>query len=114
MYVYWMSEPALWTVGYYDPIEAVRVTESDHGTKEAARDRVIELNGGVNTKAQEGQASLVSRLERLQYKAVKLEALKTEREGWVAENEQRTHCGHAQAYVERDFDELRGRIEALN
>ncbi|MBA7534365.1 hypothetical protein ES705_26611 [subsurface metagenome] len=45
MYVYWNSEPGLWTVGYYTP-DGQRETESDHpSTKEAAQ-RVHYLNGG--------------------------------------------------------------------
>jgi hypothetical protein len=68
----------------------------------------------MDKKVVEGLASLVSRLERLSYKAVKLEALKTEREGWVAENAQRIQCGHSLAYVDRDFVELENRIKALN
>ncbi len=45
MYVYWRSEPNLWTVGYYTP-SGERVPESDHSSKEEAAARVHWLNGG--------------------------------------------------------------------
>ncbi len=46
MYVYWKSEPHLWTVGYYKPDDS-RETESDHSSPEDAAARVHYLNGGV-------------------------------------------------------------------
>jgi len=45
MYVYWKSEPQLWTVGYYRP-DGTRETESDHDLPEDAAKRVHYLNGG--------------------------------------------------------------------
>jgi len=45
MYVYWQSEPNLWTVGYYSP-DGERHPESDHDTPEKAAERVHWLNGG--------------------------------------------------------------------
>ena len=44
-YVYWQSEPGLWTVGYYSP-DGERHPESDHSSKEDAAARVHYLNGG--------------------------------------------------------------------
>ena len=46
MYVYVKSEPALWTVGFYDPSGKWQ-SESDHGTPEEAGQRVSILNGCV-------------------------------------------------------------------
>jgi hypothetical protein len=51
MWVYWQSQPQLWTVGYYDP-QGDRVPESDHDSSEAAANRVHWLNGG---SAEEGK-----------------------------------------------------------
>lgn len=45
MYVYWQSEPNLWTVGYYSP-DGMRHPESDHSSQEQAAERVHYLNGG--------------------------------------------------------------------
>ena len=45
MYVYIQSEPALYTVGFYDPSGKWQ-SESDHDTKEQAAERVHWLNGG--------------------------------------------------------------------
>lgn len=44
MYVYIMSEPALYTVGFYDPSGQWQ-PESDHETRESAASRVAYLNG---------------------------------------------------------------------
>ena len=44
MYVYIMSEPGLFTVGFYDP-DGKWHSDSDHDTREAARKRVAYLNG---------------------------------------------------------------------
>lgn len=44
MYVYLKSEPALWTVGFYDPAGAWHA-ESDHDSPQAAAARVAYLNG---------------------------------------------------------------------
>ena len=49
MYVYWQSEPGLYTVGYYSP-DGQRHPESDWDTKEAAAALVHFLNGGNNGK----------------------------------------------------------------
>ena len=45
MYVYIMSEPGLWTVGFYDP-EGRWHGDSDHAFREEAAKRVHYLNGG--------------------------------------------------------------------
>lgn len=45
MYVYWQSEPGLWTVGYYSP-DGERHPESDHASPAEAAERVHYLNGG--------------------------------------------------------------------
>lgn len=45
MYVYWQSEPGLWTVGYFEP-NGTKVPESDHDSTEKAAERVHYLNGG--------------------------------------------------------------------
>ena len=44
MYVYIMTEPGLWTVGFYDPAGRFHA-DSDHTTTEAAVQRVAYLNG---------------------------------------------------------------------
>lgn len=44
MYVYILSEPGLWTVGFFKP-DGKWEPESDHDTKEAAAARVAYLNG---------------------------------------------------------------------
>ena len=44
-YVYWKSEPHLWTVGYYTP-DGERETDSDHSSPDEAAKRVHYLNGG--------------------------------------------------------------------
>lgn len=45
MYVYILSEPGLWTVGFYAP-NGKWNSESDHNNKEEAAERVAYLNGG--------------------------------------------------------------------
>ena len=45
MWVYWQSEPGLWTVGYYKP-DGTRELESDHDSADKAAARVNYLNGG--------------------------------------------------------------------
>jgi hypothetical protein len=45
MYVYIQSEKKLWTVGFYDP-QGKWHSESDHGIREDAAERVHYLNGG--------------------------------------------------------------------
>ena len=45
MWIYLKSEPQLYTVGFYAP-NGEWHTDSDHGTKEEARERVHYLNGG--------------------------------------------------------------------
>ena len=45
MWVYVRSEPQLYTVGFYAP-SGTWHTDSDHGTKEEAGERVHYLNGG--------------------------------------------------------------------
>lgn len=45
MYVYVPSEPALWTVGFYDPSGKWQ-PESDHPSRDEAARRVVVLNGG--------------------------------------------------------------------
>jgi hypothetical protein len=44
MYVYILSEPELWTVGFYNP-DGRWISESDHTTADAAAKRVAWLNG---------------------------------------------------------------------
>lgn len=44
-WVYIQSEPGLWTVGFYSPTGQWN-TDSDHGSKSEAADRVHYLNGG--------------------------------------------------------------------
>ena len=44
-WVYVRSEPGLYTVGFYSP-DGEWHTDSDHGNKDAAADRVHYLNGG--------------------------------------------------------------------
>jgi hypothetical protein len=44
-WVYTLSEPGLWTVGYHRP-DGTWFPESDHDSKEAAAARVHWLNGG--------------------------------------------------------------------
>lgn len=51
MYVYQKTERNLWTVGYYTPLPATWVSESDHDSPEKAAARVRFLNGG-NTGSQ--------------------------------------------------------------
>lgn len=57
MYVYILSEPGLWTVGFYDP-QGNWQSESDHDTREAAAKRVHWMNGGSDL------ASRVNALEQ--------------------------------------------------
>ena len=49
-YVYWQSEPGLWTVGYIAPggggVNRDRHPESDHGSPAEAAARIRYLNGG--------------------------------------------------------------------
>lgn len=44
-WVYVQSEPGLWTVGFYAP-DGTWHSDSDHGDRTAAGDRVHYLNGG--------------------------------------------------------------------
>lgn len=44
-WVYWKSEPQLWTVGFIDA-NGQKVPESDHDSSEKAADRCHWLNGG--------------------------------------------------------------------
>lgn len=48
MYVYIMTEPGLWTVGFYDPTGKFH-PDSDHNTPESASHRVAYLNGQLGT-----------------------------------------------------------------
>jgi hypothetical protein len=45
MYVYVLSEPGLWTVGFYAP-DGQWHPESDHTSEKSAAERVHYLNGG--------------------------------------------------------------------
>jgi len=45
VWVYVKTEPRLWTVGFYAP-DGEFHTDSDHGSKDDAADRVHYLNGG--------------------------------------------------------------------
>ena len=47
MYVYLVSEPGLWTVGFYTP-SGEWEPESDHKSREEAAARVHYLNGGLH------------------------------------------------------------------
>ena len=47
MWVYIESEHNLWTVGFYAP-DGKWNHDSDHDTRESARERVNYLNGGRN------------------------------------------------------------------
>jgi len=49
-YVYWQSEPGLFTVGFYRDDDGEWETESDWNTRKEAGDRVHYLNGGENEK----------------------------------------------------------------
>ena len=52
-YVYILSEPGLWTVGFYDQ-RGEWHPDSDHGDREDAAKRVHYLNvGGVNSSLDE-------------------------------------------------------------
>ena len=46
-YVYLRTESQLWTVGFYKP-DGEWVPESDHGSEDAARQRVWSLNSGYS------------------------------------------------------------------
>lgn len=48
-WVYWKSEPQLWTVGFIDG-DGQKVPESDHDSHEKAADRCHWLNGGSPTQ----------------------------------------------------------------
>jgi hypothetical protein len=50
MFVYFQSEPRLYTVGFFNP-SGTWVSESDHETADAAARRVHWLNGGTDTDA---------------------------------------------------------------
>lgn len=54
MYVYFKSEPNLWRVGFYTPLDRW-IPESDHGSPEEAADRVHYLNGGNVRDALQGR-----------------------------------------------------------
>ena len=56
-YVYWRSEPQLWTVGYIEP-DGSKQPESDHDSPAEAAKRVHYLNGGTD-------AGLVDLLKKL-------------------------------------------------
>ena len=49
-YIYWQSEPSLYTVGYFSP-NGERHPESDHATREEAAKRVHYLNGGGSDRS---------------------------------------------------------------
>lgn len=46
-WVYVRSEPQLWTVGFYSPDDEW-ISDSDHGSRGEAADRVRWLNGGCD------------------------------------------------------------------
>jgi len=60
MYVYIMSEPGLWTVGFYDP-QGKFHPESDHSSTDEARARVHYLNGGSPPPKPEPKGRTVER-----------------------------------------------------
>lgn len=55
MYVYILSEPGLWTVGFYDPAGKWQ-PESDHESTDAAGDRCNYLNGEAATQEDQDDA----------------------------------------------------------
>lgn len=57
-WVYWQSEPRLWTVGYYSP-DGQRHPESDWESTDHAAQRANWLNGGdpPNTTGDDGTAA---------------------------------------------------------
>ena len=54
MYVYIMTEPGLWTVGFYSP-DGKWQSESDYSNSEEAAKRVAYLNGGPAQPIAEGR-----------------------------------------------------------
>lgn len=60
-YYYKRSEPQLWTVGSDDG-RGKWTPESDHGSPEAAAQRVIELNGGRPARAADVQTDILGTL----------------------------------------------------
>jgi hypothetical protein len=58
-YVYIRSEPGLWTVGFYDPAGDWQ-PESDHGSTDAAAQRVAFLNGGPAPQLVEALRDILS------------------------------------------------------
>lgn len=54
MYIYERTERTLWTVGFYKP-NGMFEPESDHGSAEAAANRVHWLNGGNSPKPEPAQ-----------------------------------------------------------
>jgi hypothetical protein len=63
-YVYKLSEPNLYTVGYYDPIGRW-YPESDFATRLEAAARVHYLNGGASPETIAMLEKLVADLERM-------------------------------------------------
>ena len=61
-YVYIRSEPSLWTVGFYEP-DGKWNPESDHGSKDAAAERVNYLNGGSDSAAIKDLREKVAKLQ---------------------------------------------------
>lgn len=62
-WVYLKTEPRLWTVGFFAP-DGSWHTDSDHGSKEDAAQRVILLNGGCAPGARlEAEARDAAELE---------------------------------------------------
>jgi hypothetical protein len=54
MWVYLLSEPHLWTVGFYDPAGKWH-SDSDHSDREQAAKRVAWLNGLTTEKQDDGK-----------------------------------------------------------
>lgn len=75
-WIYWKSEPKLWTVGYYDP-QGKKEPESDHHTQEEAAARVHYLNGGPSVAQEPGFTDWLERLQR------RVDALQTLVTGWT-------------------------------
>jgi hypothetical protein len=78
-WTYLRSEPALWTVGFHDP-NGTWHPDSDHGSDEAAAQRVHWLNGG-SVPEQETRPEYTERTARFWIReAFRLAA----RDGWSA------------------------------
>jgi hypothetical protein len=72
-YVYIRTETELWTVGHYSP-DGTWHTDSDHGDKETAAERVMQLNGdGPTAKLEDTVSELQTRIDGLEDRLADLE-----------------------------------------